>query len=415
MLDFIHSNIDRSTKEPTAVLTGLIDFSKAFNRIDHNVLVTILSDLNIPTCALRLITSYLSQRKMCVRFNGVESAEQDIPGGGPQSGLLTVIFFDLQVNLAGAPCPRPTLLPKGTIGPEPSLNHTTPPLPCHMREKLLKKKYVDDLSLLESINLKLSLIPSNPLVGPPNLHEQPGLHLPVDKSCLQHQLADLLAFTEKNKMKINLKKTKILPFNPSKKYDFLPQLHFPNSEPLEVIYEARLLGVILTSDLSWNTHVNDITRRATSKLWVLVRFKSLGGTTEQLLKVFQSRIRSTLEFAAPVFWSGLTSEQSQKIEMVQKKGFAIILGSEYHSYESALSTLNQERLDERRIELAYKFALKCTKSPRHSFMFPLNPYSRLTSRNPKPFMEPFCHTSRYFNSPIPAMSRLLNKRSKTSA
>ena len=44
----------------------------------------------------------MSQRKMCVRFNGVESAEQDIPGGGPQGGLLTVIFFNLQVNLAGA-------------------------------------------------------------------------------------------------------------------------------------------------------------------------------------------------------------------------------------------------------------------------------------------------------------------------
>ena len=46
--------------------------------------------------------SYLSQHKMCVRCNGPVSAEQDIPGGGPQGGLLTVIFFDLQVDLAGA-------------------------------------------------------------------------------------------------------------------------------------------------------------------------------------------------------------------------------------------------------------------------------------------------------------------------
>ena len=102
MLDFIHRNLDQHSSRPTAVLTCLVDFSKAFNRIDHNVIVTILANLNIPTCALRLIISYLSDRKMCVRFNGAVSTEQDIPGGGPQGGLLTVLLFDLQVNLAGA-------------------------------------------------------------------------------------------------------------------------------------------------------------------------------------------------------------------------------------------------------------------------------------------------------------------------
>ena len=154
MLDFIHKNINKNSKAPPAVLAGLVDFSKAFNGIDHNVIVTILSDLNIPTCALRLIISYLSQRKMCVRFNGAESAEQDIPGGGPQGGLLTVIFFDLQVNLAGAPCPIPTLLPLGHEGPEPDPQLAGPPPLCHLKENTLKKKYVDDLSLLEAIKLR---------------------------------------------------------------------------------------------------------------------------------------------------------------------------------------------------------------------------------------------------------------------
>ena len=110
MLDFIHKNLAKSNKS-NAVFVGLVDFSKAFNRIDHNVIVTILGDLNIPTCALRLVISYLSERKMCVRYNGAESAEQLIPCCGPQGGLLTVILFDLQVNLAGAPCPIYPLLP----------------------------------------------------------------------------------------------------------------------------------------------------------------------------------------------------------------------------------------------------------------------------------------------------------------
>ena len=410
MLDFIHKNIDKSYKDPTAVIAALVDFSKAFNRIDHNVIVTILANLNIPTCALRLIVSYLSQRKMCVRYNGAVSDDQYIPGGGPQGGLLTVILFNLQVNLAGAPCPIPLFLPVGHAGPELHPQHAGPLPLCHINDKTIKKKYVDDLSFLESINLRMQLTPSIPIIGPPNYHEQPGLCLPKEQSIMQHLLADLLQFTDTHKMKINLKKTKIIPFNVSKKFDFLPQLSFPGTEPLEVIYQTRLLGITLTSDLSWTSHVNDIANRATAKLWTLVRFKSLGGSKDQLLKVFQTRIRSTLEFGAPVFSCALTKEQSSRLESVQKKAFAIILGKEYQTYEIALQTLKQDRLDTRRTELAYKFALKCSKSTRHSAMFPRNPIYRENLRNSKPFLEFQCHSSRYFNSPIPALARLLNKR-----
>ena len=135
MLDFIYKNIDRSCKEPTAVIAVLVDFSKAFNRIDHNVIITILANLNVLTCALCLIVSYLSQRRMCVRYNGAESDKQRIPGGGPQGGLLTVILFNLQVNLAGAACPVPTLLPVGHAGPEPQPEQAGPFHPGMPRER----------------------------------------------------------------------------------------------------------------------------------------------------------------------------------------------------------------------------------------------------------------------------------------
>ena len=422
LLDFVHKNLDNNQQEPSAVLCCLVDFSKAFNRIDHNTIVTILSDLNVPTCALRLTISYLSNRRMCVRYGGATSAEQDIPGGGPQGGLLTVLLFNLQVNLAGAPC-TPLLAPHPpAYGPAPQLvlpnEEVQHPIqdqaialpPCHKREKTLKKKYVDDLSMLESINLRLSLKPLAPYFGPRNKYELHDLYLPADSSVLQHQLCDLASFTKANKMKINYKKTKIIPFNFSKKYNFLPQLHFPNCDPLEVIYETRLLGVTITSDLSWTTHVNDICSRASKKLWVLVRFKSLGGTTNQLLTVYMTRIRSTLEFACPVFHGGLTKDQSNQIELVQKKALAVILGKSYVSYESALLQSQLERLDTRRTDLCHKFALKCVKSARHSAMFPKTQNNYVNTRGCKPYFEHSCKTSRYFNSPIPYLARLLNKK-----
>ena len=410
MLDFIQKKLDTGQKKQTAVMACMVDFSKAFNRIDHNIITTILSDINVPTCALRLIISYLSNRRMCVRYNGATSADQDIPGGGPQGGLLTVILFDLQVNLAGAPCPVVHLLPPLVPGPESDITQAGPLPLCHQSENILKKKYVDDLTLLEAINLKNSLVPAPPLFGPPNIHEQPGLHLPPEHAVLQHQLSDLLTFTNENKMKINLKKTKVIPFNLSKKFDFLPQLSFPGEEPLEVIYQTKLLGVTLSSDLSWSAHINEITKRATKKLWVILRFKSLGGTREQLLSVYQLRIRSTLEFAVPVFHSGMTQDQSRQVEMVQKKAFVIILGLGYRSYESALETLQQERLDSRRETLCLNFAVKCSKSPKHSYMFPLNTNIRENMRYIKRYKEHQCKTSRYYKSSIPYMARLLNKK-----
>ena len=137
----------------------------------------------------------------------------------------------------------------------------------------------------------------------------------------------------------------------------------------------------------------------------MIRFKSLGGSTEQPITIYQTRVRSTLEFAAPVFTSGLTKEQSRQIEMVQKKAFAIILGKNYTSYESALDFLEQERLDLRRTNISYSFAVECTQSEQHKSMFPLNPNVRLNMRYKKPFMEFKSNTSRYYSSPIPYLAK----------
>ena len=180
-----------------------------------------------------------------------------------------------------------------------------------------------------------------------------------------------------------MKKTKIIPFNTTKNFDFLPQISFPNQEPLEVIYTTKLLGVTLSSDLSWTPHIQDIATRATKKLWPLIRFKALGGSREQLVTIYQQRVRSILEFAAPVFHSGLSKEHSRQLEMVQKKAFAIILGNGYGNYENALVTLSQERLSTRRETLTLNFAKKCASLAKHSHIFPLNQGVRQNGRKMK--------------------------------
>ena len=312
MLDFKHSKLNTSSKDPTAVIAALVGYSKAFNRMDHSILVTLLSNLNIPTCALRLITSYLSGRSMCVRYKNEVSEVQRVPGGGPQGGLITIILFNLQVNKAGSPCPVPRTLDVGVSGPEPNpLNQTNCP-PCHTADMIAKKKFVDDLTMLEAVRLNVSLTPKPPFIGPRNSDDIGDFFLLGESSILQHQLFDLQDYTRQHKMMINQKKTKLMVFNMSQKNKFSPLLTISeDGDPIDVIDSTRLLGATVSSCLKWNNHVEDITNRATKKLWILIRFKSIGANRQQLLKVYCSRVRMTLQTASPVFHTSLT--------LVQKK------------------------------------------------------------------------------------------------
>ena len=167
---------------------------------------------------------------------------------------------------------------------------------------------------------------------------------------------------------------------------------------------SRLLGKILATLPAKIPPWAHIDKLVTIKLWVLVPFNALGGSIPQLIQVYQTWVPSTLEFVSPVFPSDLTLEQSQKIEMVLEKAFAVILGENYMSYERASLQLNMERLVTRREIISIKFALKFTKSVRHIHMFPTNPNFRANMRCPQPFIEFACHTSRYFNSSIPSFA-----------
>ena len=66
----------------------------------HSDILCNLCALNVPSCAVKLIHSYLTRRSMCVRYMGAQSSFKNCPGGGLQGGLLTGILFILQVNKA---------------------------------------------------------------------------------------------------------------------------------------------------------------------------------------------------------------------------------------------------------------------------------------------------------------------------
>ena len=116
----------------------------------------------------------------------------------------------------------------------------------------LHLKFVDDLTLAESIDMKTQLTPVSvqDRAQPDTFHERTGQKLNPKDSRVFQKLVDTEKYAEENKMKVNYRKTKLMVFNPGKIRDFLPRFSF-NSMELEVVDEIKLLGVVIKNDLSW--------------------------------------------------------------------------------------------------------------------------------------------------------------------
>lgn len=272
-----------------------------------------------------------------------------------------------------------------------------------------KVKFVDDGTVAVSINLKGCLVPDpENRQRPLNYNERTCQILPAQNNLLQFYLDDTERFTLENKMKINPRKTKVISFNKSRKFDFPPELHFSDSLNLAVVSELKLVGVVLTNNLKWQQNTNYICEKATQKLWTLRRLKRLKFDDCKIFDVYTKEVRSLLELAVPVWHSGLTKQQSAQIERIQKTAFRIILDDDSISYDVACTLLGAEPLEYRRVQLCINFAKKDVK--KESTIFTTNTRTTTTRRPPKLVREVKCRTQRYLKSSLPYLSKLLNKQ-----
>ena len=340
LLHFTHSILDK--KQPHAVLAACIDLSKAFNRVDHALLIQDLFDMHTPAWLLNIIISYLSNRTMVLTYNGETSSPKELPGGGPQGAFLGGIIFIIKYNGAFLRPPIPPLM----SGPV-------------TKSKVKKVKYIDDGTVAVSIDLKKCLI-NDPecRTRPLNFHERTEHILPSENNLLQYYLDDTEEFTNSNLMKINNKKSKVILFNKSRKWDFPPEVGFSDQQNLDVVSEMKLVGVIITSDLKWVKNTQYICQKAMEKMWILRRMHIYNLDIELICDTYLKEIRSILEMAVPVWHSGLTIKLSRDIERVQKVALSIILADNYTNYDVACTLMGIEPLEMRREQLCVKFALK---------------------------------------------------------
>ena len=405
LLKFIHEYLD--LKNPHAVVLALIDLSKAFNRVSHQMVIEDLYDMHVPSWLLLILSSYLTKRSMVLTYNGASASSRSLPGSSPQGAFLGIFFFVVKYNAASL---RPTI-PRLMMNEVCKAKYKTCKLEgCIKHVKDAHALYIDDLSEAEAIELKKQLL-SDPVQRPAplNFHERTKHILPAG-SLLQQNLNKVEGFTVSNQMKINESKSKVMLFNKSRTYDFPPEFAFQNGDILDCIEQTKLLGIYLTTDLRWQANTREIYLKAMSKMWLLRRLKLIKLDRDIILDFYLKEIRPLAEHGVVIWNSGLTKGQVNDLEKIQKIALRIILDENYISYDVACTLLNVLPLNYRRTDLCTAFAIKLYKSPRGcEFVTPAIQMVNTRSERELLVNEPKCNTKRCYNAPHNYLARIVNK------
>ena len=209
-------------------------------------------------------------------------------------------------------------------------------------------------------------------------------------------------------MQLNLKKTKNMIFNFSKKYQFTTNLKVDNSE-IDIVTETKLLGTILTDKLTWDRNTEELVKKSYKRMTLLNAAAGFTSARNDLKNIYLTFIRSVVEQSAVVWHSSLNKKNRQDLERVQKAAVRVIMGKNYSTYKNGLTVLKMDTLEKRRELLCLRFAKNSLKSEKVKNMFPLKKSKHgMKLRKPKKFKTNKENTKRLKKSALPYMRKLLN-------
>ena len=251
------------------------DFSKAFDRIDHNILVLKLLSLGVRGSIIPWICNFLSNRRQSVKIDNFQSEWGFVNAGVPQGTKLGPILFIIMINDL-------ELTSSNT-------NHW---------------KYVDDVTISENVNRN-------------------------EISTLQSDLDSIETWSKNNNMKLNGIKCKEMIISFLRNEIAIPRLRI-DELTLELVDSFKALGLTINNKLKWQNNTEAIVKKASKRLYMLLAICNgvaslpVGLSPSDLLLVYLSLVRSILEYACPVWHTALPKYLSDKIEKVQKRAFRII-------------------------------------------------------------------------------------------
>ena len=249
----------------------LIDFSKAFDMVDHQILLHKLAHYGIRGVALKWLTSYLHNRQQRVHVNNAQSDCQNLIHGIPQGSILGPLLFIIYIN----DMPNVQKLAKFIL-------------------------YADD---------------ANIIITGTNAHEI------ITK---YNELSDHLSnWVASNGLMLNVRKTNYMIFsniNIGQLSNLKPTI---NNIPIERKKTAKFLGVFVDEKLSWSHHINTICTKISKNTGILYKMKGIL-PQKAMLTLFHSFIQSHLNYCS-LIW-GLGSKNSiKKLFICQKKAIRTLI------------------------------------------------------------------------------------------
>ena len=126
------------------------------------------------------------------------------------------------------------------------------------------------------------------------------------------------------------------------------------------VSQAKVLGVTISSDLSWNAHVNERISKAKKRVYMIYQLKRPGINQNDLIRIYISVIRPVVEYACPVWHTNLPKYLSDNIEIISKRCLKTTFPG--YQYENILQMVNLPTLNRRRDELCRAYFAKMKSS-----------------------------------------------------
>ena len=237
----ILKNLDK--KHITLLL--LIDFSKAFDMVDHTILLSKLNHYGIRGTALKWFESYLTDREQYTHVNNINSDKEKLRYGVPQGSILGPLLFIIYIN------DIPNIHKLATF--------------------IL---YADDANIFIT-----------------------GKNVDEIKSKFDELTEALLDWVTVNGLSLNVKKTKYMIFS---NVNITPFTASMANVPIERATTARFLGVLVDCNLTWKQHITALHVKMARNSSIL--FKLKGTLPLDVLKtLYHSFVQSHLNHC-PLIW-----------------------------------------------------------------------------------------------------------------
>ena len=275
--------ISQALENGEYVLGLFLDFSKAFDTINFDIMLLKLSYYGVRGCVLDWFRSNLSDRYQYVSYNGYNSVLKPVVCGVPQGSILGPLLFLIYINDLES-----------------------------VSDVILKIMFADDTNMFMT-----------------------GKDLNSLEIVFNTELEKINEWIQTNKLSLNLSKTHFMLFKGRKKVSVTPSIVIANTS-ISQMSQTKFLGIMLDDRISWVPHIDDIAKKLSKSIGILSRLKRYLNK-ESLINMYYAFVYPYFHYCNEV-WGNAYASHLKRLFLLQKRAIRIICQSEYRAHTSVLFT-----------------------------------------------------------------------------